>query len=55
MEIVDSDFEKPQLYRDKKLKWTEILGSDSHHLSGQPGGPLSWEPLHLGEDGLTQS
>ena len=38
MEIVDSDFEKPQLYRDKKLKWTEILGSDSHHLSGQSGG-----------------
>ena len=38
MEIVDSDFEKPQLYHDKNLHWTEILGSDSHHPSGKPGG-----------------
>ena len=37
MEIVDPEFEKPQLYCDKKLHWTEILGSDSHHPSGKPG------------------
>ena len=37
MEMVDPEFEKPQLYCDKKLHWTEILGSDSHHPSGKPG------------------
>ncbi|MCY4074703.1 MAG: AAA family ATPase, partial [Acidobacteria bacterium] len=37
METVDSRCEKPQLYRDMKLRWTEILGSDSHHPSGSPG------------------
>lgn len=37
MEAVDSGCNKPQLYHDEKLRWTEILGSDSHHPSGEPG------------------
>ena len=37
METVDSAFAKPQLYSDKKLRWTPILGSDSHHPTGEPG------------------
>ena len=37
METVDSACAKPQLYSDKKLRWTSILGSDSHHPTGEPG------------------
>ena len=37
METVDCACAKPQLYSDKKLRWTPILGSDSHHPTGQPG------------------
>ena len=34
MELVNPNAEKPQLYIDKKLRWSEILGSDAHHPSG---------------------
>ncbi len=39
--------EKPQLYRDMKVGWTEIVGSDSHHCSGKegqryPGSHFTW-------------
>jgi len=37
MELVDGSFQKPQLYIDKKPSWTEVLGSDAHHPSGNPG------------------
>ena len=37
MEMVDTAFSKPQLYVDAKLDWTEVLGSDAHHPSGEPG------------------
>ena len=38
---------KPQLYKDKDLSWTEILGSDAHHPSGNvgqsyPGSHFTW-------------
>ena len=36
MELVDRGYEKPQLYFDKDLHWTEILGSDAHHPTGSP-------------------
>ncbi|MCY3614584.1 MAG: ABC transporter [Bacteroidetes bacterium] len=47
MELVNSDYEKPQIYVDKKLGWTEVLGSDSHHPSGNsqekfPGSHFAW-------------
>lgn len=47
MEVVDSASEKPQLYRQRKLAWAEVLGSDSHHPSGQtgprfPGSHYTW-------------
>ena len=38
MEVVNSDSEKPELYRQRKLAWAEVLGSDSHHPSGGVGG-----------------
>ena len=37
MELVDPEFEKPELYKDEHLNWTEIVGSDAHHPTGLPG------------------
>ena len=34
MEVVDPGSAKPDLYRQRKLGWTEALGSDSHHPTG---------------------
>lgn len=36
MELADTTFQKPQPYIDRKLCWTELLGSDAHHPSGNP-------------------
>jgi energy-coupling factor transporter ATP-binding protein EcfA2 len=30
-EIVDPSFDHPALYKERKLNWTRVLGSDSHH------------------------
>ena len=38
MEVAGPDSEKPELYRQRKLAWAEVLGSDSHHPSGGAGG-----------------
>lgn len=38
VELVDPEYERPQLYQDKGLQWTGIIGSDSHHLPGGPDG-----------------
>lgn len=37
MELVAPSFQKPQAYINSKRSWTEILGSDAHHPSGNPG------------------
>jgi PHP family Zn ribbon phosphoesterase len=37
IELVNATFQKPQPYINKKLSWTEVLGSDAHHPSGNPG------------------
>ena len=47
MELRNPAYQKPQSYLDKKLSWTEILGSDSHHPSGNegqryPGSHFTW-------------
>ena len=47
MELVDVIYQKPQLYNEKDLRWTEVLGSDSHHTSGDegqryPGSHFTW-------------
>lgn len=47
MELMDPAYSKPQSYIDKKLSWTEVLGSDSHHPSGNagqryPGSHFTW-------------
>jgi len=55
MELMNTGFEKPQSFMDKKLSWTEILGSDSHHPSGTtgqryPGSHFTW--VKMGDPGI---
>ena len=47
MELVNSDYGRPQIYVEKKLGWAEVLGSDSHHPSDSsqvqyPGSHYTW-------------
>ncbi len=47
MELMTPSFQKPQTYINKKLNWTEILGSDAHRPSGNvgqryPGSHFTW-------------
>ena len=47
MEVVDPEFQKPELYEQRKLVWAEVLGSDSHHPDGEseehyPGSHYTW-------------
>lgn len=66
MQVCNSEFQKPQLYSDLKMKLTEIAGSDSHHPE-TIGKNYTWvkmeKPnlealrlaLHDGEDGIIRS
>ena len=42
MELRDSNYQKPQLYIDEKLEWTEIRGSDVHDFSKETFGTFTW-------------
>lgn len=47
MEVVDPSWQEPQVYQDRQLHWTEVLGSDSHHPQGNagqrfPGSHFTW-------------
>ncbi len=42
MELWDSNYQKPQLYIDEKLQWTEIRGSDVHDFSKETFGTFTW-------------
>ena len=42
MELCDSNYQKPQLYIDEKLQWTEISGSDVHDFSKEIFGMFTW-------------
>lgn len=47
MEVIGSDFDKPDIYERRNLAWAEVLGSDSHHPKGQkdqqfPGSHYTW-------------
>ncbi|MCP4700934.1 MAG: ABC transporter [Gammaproteobacteria bacterium] len=55
MELINPADRKPQSYIDKKLCWTEILGSDAHHPSGSagqgyPGSHFTW--VKMGSPGI---
>ncbi len=47
MEMTDLSQAKPQIYINKNLNWSEILGTDSHHPTGSvgqryPGSHFTW-------------
>ena len=42
MELRDRNYQKPQLYRDKKVEWTEVNGSDTHSFSDETFGTFTW-------------
>ena len=47
MEVLDPCSEPPDLYRQRKLAWSDVLGSDSHHPTGGagdrfPGSHYTW-------------
>lgn len=47
IEVCDPTTPKPELYRQRKLVWAEVLGSDSHHPAGAagqrcPGSHFTW-------------
>ena len=47
MEVINPSAARPPLYKEKKLHWAEILGSDSHHPPDQgsrrfPGSHFTW-------------
>ncbi|NQU02863.1 MAG: AAA family ATPase [Syntrophaceae bacterium] len=52
MELMYPAFSKPQQYIDKKVSWTEIIGSDSHHPH-TVGRNFTWVKMgHPNLDGL---
>ena len=55
LELVDPDYKKPGTYADKNPRWTEVLGSDSHHPPGSseekhPGSHFTW--VKMGTPGI---
>ena len=42
MELRDSNYQKPQVYINEKLQWTEIIGSDVHDFSQENFGTFTW-------------
>ena len=42
MELCDSNYQKPQLYTDKKVQWAEVNGSDVHSFSENRFGTFTW-------------
>lgn len=47
IEVLNPTSQKPQLYINKRLRWTEVIGSDAHHPSGNhgqryPGSHFTW-------------
>ncbi|MYF57250.1 hypothetical protein F4225_16225, partial [Candidatus Poribacteria bacterium] len=42
MELCDSNYQKPQLYIDEKLQWTEVIGSDVHDFKKENFGTFTW-------------
>ena len=55
MELTDPAYQKPQLYNNKSLRWTEVVGSDAHHPSGNseqryPGSHFTW--VKMGAPGI---
>ncbi len=42
MELCDEEYEKPQVYIDEKLNWTEVQGSDLYNFENERFGTFTW-------------
>ena len=42
IELLDDNYEKPQLYSQKPLKWSEVKGSDTHNFRDPSFGNFTW-------------
>ena len=42
IELRDNNYQKPQLYTDKKVQWAEVNGSDTHSFSEDRFGTFTW-------------
>lgn len=42
IELCDSNYQKPQLYIDEKIQWSEVLGSDTHNFQSKKFGNFTW-------------
>ena len=42
MELCSDGFNKPQIYKKKKLQWTEVRGSDTHNFRSNQFGDFTW-------------
>jgi hypothetical protein len=42
MELCDETYDKPQLYQDQKIQWSEVLGSDTHNFRDDCFGTFTW-------------
>ena len=42
VELCDENYEKPQLYTEKKAQWTEVRGSDTHNFQKGNFGKFTW-------------
>ena len=52
VEVIDTECEKPGLYKHHRLAWSEVLGSDSHHPEGEseekyPGSHYTWVKMAM--------
>ncbi|SEH07669.1 AAA family ATPase [Candidatus Venteria ishoeyi] len=47
MELLDEQYEKPQLYREKELQWSEIKGSDVHNFRNSRFGTYTWIKMDI--------
>ena len=49
MEVVDRAKPKPAIYRERKLSWSEVLGSDCHNFRGcvVPGSRYTWVKMAM--------
>ena len=46
MELCDAKYEKPQRYKDLKINWTEVCGSDTHFKKEDRLGHFTWVKMN---------
>jgi len=47
MEVAGQGYQPPQVYRDNKVAWASVLGSDAHHPTAKPDGGGRYPGSHF--------